>query len=250
MFFILSKLLIFFTYPFSWFFAFFVAALIIKRQPLKRRLFITSAVLLLIFSNPFLINEFAHHWDIKPVPLKKDGTYSCAIVLGGFTSVDEKGNGYFNGAADRFLQGLKLLQTGKVSHILITGGNGMLVHDNFTEGDWAKVQLELLKVPDSCILVENKSRNTVENAAFSKQVLAQNHLQPPYLLVTSAYHMRRALGIFKTNKMDVIPFPCNRFAGDTKIYVDQFIPDGGVFGGWNVYIKEFFGVLVNWALGK
>ncbi|MGZ3871281.1 MAG: YdcF family protein [Mucilaginibacter sp.] len=213
---------------------------------LKRWLFITSVILLLVFSNPFLFNQFAKHWDIRPVPLKDSGSYSCAIVLGGFSSVNDNGNGIFNTSADRFIQGLKLIATGKVSHILITGGNGHLLANKFRESDWVKTQLLQLKIPDSCILIENKSRNTLENAAFSKPILQKNHLRPPYILVTSAFHMRRSLNIFKKDNIDVIPYPCNYMAEGGNTLVADFIPDAGVFNGWNIYIKELIGTIVNY----
>ncbi|MDB4922252.1 YdcF family protein [Mucilaginibacter sp.] len=246
MFFIFSKLLLIFILPFSWVIAFLLAALIVKKPHLKRRFFIISAVLLLIFSNPFLFNRFAYNWDIQPVPLKKSGSYSCVIVLGGFSGSDAKGNGFFNTSADRFIEGLKLISTGKASHILVSGGNGNLMAGSFRESTWAKTQLQLLKVPDSCIIVENKSRNTLENAAFSKVLLNKMHLQPPYLLVTSAFHMRRSLGIFKKEKMDVIPYPCNYLAGNVDFSFGEFVPDPWPLYGWNFYIKEVIGSAVNY----
>ncbi len=204
-----------------------------------------SAVVLIIFSNPFLLNQFAKRWDIKAVPLKKSGSYSCAIILGGFSSEDGHGHGFFNGNSDRFIQGLKLIVSGKVSHILISGGNGFVIHDHFAESNWVKTQLLELKVPDSCILVENRSRNTIENARFSKIILKEKRLQPPYILVTSAFHMRRSLGIFSRGGMDVIPYPCNFIAGHGGTSIMQLIPDVDPLYNWNYYIKEVIGNVVN-----
>jgi uncharacterized SAM-binding protein YcdF (DUF218 family) len=246
MFFIFSKLLIIFIYPFTWILGFLIAAILIKKPVLKRRLLITTAVLSLIFSNPFLLDQFAKRWDIAPVPLKKSGSYSCVIVLGGFTGEDANGNGVFNVAADRFIEGLKLIVTGKASHILITSGNGNLLHDKFAEADWVKTQLKAFKVPDSCVLIENKSRNTLENAAFSKTLIEARHLPPPYLLVTSAFHLRRSLGIFKKAKLEMIPYPCNYMAGNGKISPASFIPKADVLWTWDFYIKELIGTLVNY----
>jgi len=244
MFFILSKLLYFFICPVSWVLSLLIAGLIVKKANLKRRLILSSAIVLVVFTNPFLLEQFAKHWDIPPVPLKK--TYSCAIVLGGFTSEDAQGHGFFNGNSDRFIQGLKLLTAGKVTHILISGGNGLLVHDKFEESDWVKTQLQQFKVPDSCILIENRSRNTIENAAFSKTVLLASKLPPPYLLVTSAFHMRRSLGIFKKAGIAVIPYPCNYIAGKGRTSIMSFIPDVEPLYKWNTYIKEVIGSLVNY----
>jgi len=245
MFFTLSKLLLIFILPFTWIAVCLIASLIVRKPHLKRRFFTAAMILLLIFTSPFLINQFAKLWDIKPVPLKNQ-TYSCVIVLGGFSGVDANGEGVFNLSSDRFIQALKLVTTGKATHILVSGGNGNLLAGGFRESDWVKTQLELLKVPDSCIVVENRSRNTLENVAFSKGILAQKHLQPPYLLVTSAFHMRRALGIFKRQKIEVVPYPCNYLAGNGEFTITDLIPDAGPLNAWNFYIKEVAGSIVNY----
>ena len=245
MFFIFSKLLLIFILPLSWILALSTTAAIVKNVKLKQRLLIVSVVLLFVFSNPFLFNHFANFWDIKTRPLIDKKQYSCVIVLGGFSSEDVNGNGFFNGAADRFIQGLKLITTHRATHILISGGNGGLLPDKFFEGDWVKGQLKQLSVPDSCILIEDRSRNTIENAAFSKVIIQKNNLSPPYILVTSAFHMRRSLGIFKKAKIDVIPYSCNYLTGGGSFSIDQFVPDAGILINWNVYIKEVVGLTVN-----
>ena len=246
MFFFFSKILEYFIYPFSWVIILTVVALIVKKPTLKKKLFVIAAAVLFIFSDPFLINQFAKHWDVKPAPLKKTGSYSCAVVLGGFSSELADGTDYFNISADRFLQAIKLYQEGKVTHILITGGNGTLFPDHFREADWVKIQLQQFKVPDSCILIEDKSRNTIENAAFSKPKLDSAHLLPPYVLITSAFHMRRSLEIFKKTNIEVIPYPCNYLTPDGFVSIDDFIPDPGALANWNIYIKELIGTIVNY----
>jgi uncharacterized SAM-binding protein YcdF (DUF218 family) len=247
MFFVFSKLLVFFIYPLSWILVFLVASLFVKKPKLKRRSLIIATALALIFSNPFLFSQFASRWDIRTQPLNDSAKYSCAIVLGGFSGEGaQKGSGNFNSAADRFIQGVKLYTTGKVSHILISSGNGALIHDEFEEADWVKTQLQEFKIPDSCILIENRSRNTIENAAFSNVVLKKNHLQPPYVLVTSAFHMRRSLGIFKKTGINVIPYSCNYMIGGGNSIVTQFIPDAETLSRWNIYTQELIGTLVNY----
>ena len=245
MYFIFSKLLLILILPFSWFLAFFIAALVVKKQHLKRRFLIISVVIMLLFSSPVLFSVFAHYWDIKPVPLKKTGAYSCAIVLGGFSGEDANGNGFFNTSADRFIEGLKLFTTGKVTHILISSGNGNLIHDNFAEADWVKTQLKQFNVPDSSVLIENRSRNTIENAAFSKILLNKNHLQPPYILVTSAFHMRRSLMIFKREGYHVLAYPANYSSGAGAFNLTDLFPDANTFNGWNIYLKEMVGYVVD-----
>jgi len=245
MFFFLSKILEFFIYPLSWVLILMVLALLIKKIALRRKLFTAALAVLVIFSNPFLLNQFAQRWDVTTQALNPAQKYTCAIVLGGFSSQMGNDTGYFNGSADRFIQALKLYTTGKASHILVTGGNGTLLDRGFKEADWVLKELKVFKVPDSCILIEDKSRNTLENAAFTKVVLGRSGLKPPFILVTSAFHMRRALAIFGKQHIPVVPYSCNFIGRAGHVTVGDFVPDGGVLMGWNIYIKELIGARVN-----
>lgn len=246
MFFFLAKILEIFIYPLTWIAALAIAAVAVRKPLYRRRLSIITAVAILLFSNPFLLGRIARWWDIRKMPAFKPADhYSCAIVLGGFASENPHGGGYFNGASDRFIEAVKLFKTGRVSHILVSSGNASLHPDGFREADWVKTQLQIFGVPDSCILIEDQSRNTRENASLSKAVLQKAGLHGPYLLVTSAFHMRRALGIFKDNGFDVIPYPCHFVAGNGPGSLADFIPDGGVIGNWNTYTKEIAGTIVN-----
>jgi uncharacterized SAM-binding protein YcdF (DUF218 family) len=246
MFFILSKLLIYFLYPLSWIIVLIVTACFIKNRKYQQRLIVTSVVLLLVFSNGFLLNQFARFWDIAPDISNTNSKYSCAIVLGGFVSEDNTKNGYLNWAADRFIQGIKLKETGKATHLLFTGGSSRLNPDGFTEGNWISKELQAFHFPDSTLLFEKRARNTIENIQYSKIILESKHLQPPYLLVTSAFHMRRALLICKKAGVKVVPYPCNFFAGKGSISADNFIPSAETLSNWNIYLKEIVGYVVTW----
>jgi uncharacterized SAM-binding protein YcdF (DUF218 family) len=244
MFFILSKVLLFLLQPICWIFFLLIFSAITKNIKRKKRLFFIALGLLWFFSNPFFLNQFARLWDIPPQNTPS-GTYSCAIVLGGFSSFDKDGNGYFNAASDRFIQAVKLKTTGKVSKILISGANGSLLNGkDFKEADYVSAQLKELKFADSTILIENQSRNTIENALFSKRILMEKKVQPPYLLITSAFHMRRALYTFKKAGVDVVPYPCDYFAGRGSSSVTDFIiPDAAILAEWNTYLKEAVGLI-------
>lgn len=244
MFFTLSKLLVYFVYPISWIFIVLIIALLTKNSKFKRSLLITAFILLLIFSNSFLLNRFAKSWDIVPEHSKITTKYSCAIILGGYVSEDNTGKGFLNWAADRFIQGIKLEESGKVSHLLFTGGNASSNPDAFTEGNWISLELKAYQIPDSVILIEKKSRNTTENIRFSKAILQAKHLLPPYLLVTSAFHMRRALYICKKEGLNVVAYPCNYFAGNGATTLSDFIPSAQALANWNIYLKELVGYLV------
>jgi uncharacterized SAM-binding protein YcdF (DUF218 family) len=187
---------------------------------------------------------YARAWNVEPVRLEKGKTYSAAIVLGGFTSEARDKDGLFNDHADRLIEVIRLKSTGKASFILVSAGNEY-PNDGFVEAAYVRKALHEMNLPDSVVLSEDRSTNTVTNARFSRQVLAAKHLKPPYILVTSAYHMRRSMYIFKKNGMDVIPYSSDYIVGNSKLLVtDYFIPNPEILYDWNLYIKEFFGLIV------
>jgi uncharacterized SAM-binding protein YcdF (DUF218 family) len=242
---ILSFIFVSFLSPFNWAVVLLLIAVLSKKPIRKRRALLGAPIVLLVFSNPFLIYLFASNWDVPPAPLSKGKVYSAAIILGGFTSEDLNGDGYFNEHSDRLIEGMRLKTTGRVSHIMMSGGNNAIDADSFTEGGYVKKVLREFNFPDSIILTEEKSKNTRENAAETKEVLGHAHLQPPYLLVTSAFHMRRAEYIFKKKGMDVIPYPCDYIAAKSKPgLLDYFVPNVYTLYSWNFYIKEVFGLAV------
>jgi uncharacterized SAM-binding protein YcdF (DUF218 family) len=244
MYFILSKVLLFLLFPILWFFALAIVAMFTKNAKRKKRLLVASLILLYVFSNSFLFDRVAHAWDYDRYPDKNTDAYSCAIILGGFSSYIG-GKGSFNENADRFIQAMKLQVTGKAKYLLISGGNGNLDAGTFKEAEWVKGQLKELKFPDSVVLIENNSRNTIENAVFSKKVLLGSHLRPPYLLVTSAFHMRRSMMIFKKQGIDVVAYPCNYIVAHAPVKFGDFIPNAGALEGWNIYLKEMVGYMVD-----
>jgi uncharacterized SAM-binding protein YcdF (DUF218 family) len=240
MFHLLSKLLVIFIYPLTWILTLLIFAVFVKKDKYKKNAIIASVAILWLFSNNFLLNQFARLWDITKKP-DMSKTYSCAIILGGFASEGPKGQGHFNGSSDRFIQAVKLINNHKVSSLLISGGNGMLKKSDFIEADYVHDELKDFNVPDSLILIENKSRNTLENAQFSGVLLKEKNLPPPYLLVTSSFHMRRALTTFKKADLEVVAYPCDYKAGLNSVEFDDFIPKADALMAWNGYIKEVIG---------
>jgi len=245
MFFILSKLFTFLFLPFTWVTILIVWHFFTKSEQKKKILLIISAIIYFIFTNTILLNTFVKIWDIAPAQIAPEKEYSCAILLGGYTGIDDAGNGCFSISADRFFKTLQLYREGKVEHILLSGGNGSLIINSFNEADWAKDQLLKSGIPASAILIDSNSRNTFENAEFSKKVLDSVKLMPPYVLVTSAFHMRRALWIFKKLGMDVIPFSSNDIIDENRsnTFMD-FLPNIHTMDIWPFYIKEVIGFYI------
>ena len=98
-------------------------------------------------------------------------------------------------------------------------------------------------IPDSAIFVEDRSNNTFDNALYAKQILDSAHLKPPYLLITSAFHMPRASVLFKNAGLPTVSFPCNYAAGMGNFSLLSLLPHPWVLLGWDSYLKETAGYL-------
>lgn len=244
MYFFFSKVLYFAILPGNWILLLLIISFIAKSKTARIRLRIAAVIVYLIFACPFLLKTVGNWWDYKPDKMDPNKQYSCAIVLGGFSSFNDDGSGYFNNSGDRFIQTLKLKAEGRVQKVLITGGSGKLVGNKFAEAPWVKQQFVDFKVPASDVLIEGQSKNTKENAQFSRDTLNKNGIKGPYILVTSAFHMRRSFYIFKKAGLDVIAYPCNYTFSKTGFSILDLFPDVGTLGDWSTYLKEIVGYIV------
>ena len=238
-----SSVLSFLLSPFNWIIILLIAGYFLRKPLVKKICRIMALCIFLLFGNSLLLDWYAKNWQPAPVVISAVNTYSCGIVPGGFASVDVDDNGFFNATADRFIQALKLFKMGKIKHILISGGNGKVDKESFREGAWVKGELITMGVPDSVIFVEDRSNNTSDNAIFAKQILDSVQLKPPYLLITSAYHIPRASLLFKNAGISTVPFPCNYSAGRENFNVWSLLPKFSVLSGWDTYLKETVGYL-------
>ena len=92
------------------------------------------------------------------------------------------------------------------ARIVISGGTGSLLYDEQPEAGVAVQEFEALGIPHDRISAEEQSRNTVENAVFSR-LIANPQPGERWLLVTSAYHMPRAVGTFRAAGFPIEPYP-------------------------------------------
>ena len=227
--------------PFNWIIVLLIGAYFIRKKNLKKASIILAACLFIIFGNPWLLNVYARSWQPKVVSINSLPVYSCGIVTGGFASPGADGDGYFNISSDRFIQAVKLYRLGKIKQVLVSGGNGKRDDKNFREAAWVKTQLVDFGVPDSVILVEDHSDNTQDNAVNSKHLLDSLRLPPPYLLITSAFHLPRASLIFRKNGLAVDSFPCNYTEGMDSFSLDDLLARPSVLLSWDMYLKEAVG---------
>ncbi len=252
MFFILSKILHFLISPMTWILFVLFWALITKDEKRRKRLLKGGVFLFLFFSNPFILDEFMRKWE---VPAQSDsalkGKYEVGIVLGGIASYDvQLDRVQINRSADRLMQAVRLFREGKIKMILFTGGSGSILHQDVKEGELVKRLLLQMNVPDSCIIIENNSKNTHENAVETKVALEKKFNPGKFLLITSGFHMNRAMGCFKEAGLNVTPYVTDRYSGPRKWEFDHLIiPNVYTLSNWNTLMHEWVGVLTYKVMG-
>lgn len=98
-----------------------------------------------------------------------------------------------------------------------------------------------LGVPEESIIIEDKSRDTIENARFTLAICEQKGFKKP-LLVTSAYHMKRSVMSFKLAGLAVTPFPADFKTWKNRKYGwNDYLP--GKFEDIGTALKEYMGIL-------
>ena len=125
------------------------------------------------------------------------------VLLGGATRGDTPMGRLadLNQHADRLVHAVALYKARKAPVVLLSGGGA---GDGRPEALQMKDVLEVMGIPVEHVLLEKQSRNTHDNAVNSARILKDRGMHR-ILLVTSAYHMRRALGVFERQGLEVVP---------------------------------------------
>ena len=168
------------------------------------------------------------------------------IMLGGGATLDTpnlSGRGHLSGpAANRLLTCIQLYHKLKVP-IIVSGG--MVYKTAGREADIARRILLDAGIPPDKILVENKSRNTIENARYVKKILDRHGCHDP-ILVTSAFHMDRAIRAFTKVRVGVAPYPTDyRTNVSGRFSWRMLLPSAVAMNDVSLAVKEYLGIAVS-----
>jgi len=251
MFFILSKILFFLLIPFWWIVILFAWMKLSKSAKVKKRLMAFMIVIGVVFTNPFIYRSLVAKWQPAPTDLTANQKFEAGILLGGLAGYDKNERGYFGDNADRFIATANLYHQGIIKKIIVSGGTGKLSQDEPAESLFLREQLIKNGVKDSVIIIESRSRNTYENGIYSKKICDSLHLNPPFVLVTSAIHMKRSMSVFKKAGFNCIAYPCDYKVIPKKFnLLESIVPEIALFREWPFFIKEVVGLYVYKLTGK
>ncbi len=256
MFFELSKILGFFAIPSNLLvvIALIGALLLLTRFARAGRRAMVAGILALAFfgfspvGNWLILplEERFPRWSAAP------GEPTGIIILGG--SVDEgvsavRDSVALNEAAERLTAAVALARRYPQARVVFSGGSGLLFSEMATEAEIARRFLLEQGVPADRILLEDKSRNTRENAIFSREI-AKPKEGERWLLVTSAFHMPRSIGIFRQIGFGVEAYPVDfrtRGSADLKRPFDR-VSEG--LRRSDIAVREWAGLIAYWLTGR
>ncbi|WP_407154473.1 YdcF family protein [Bradyrhizobium sp. STM 3557] len=213
MFFVLSKTFGLLALPTNFMIVLGLIGVILTMTPfawLGRGLMLVAIVLLAVAGfTPFGNLVLAPLEDRFPAWDAAKGAPDGIVVLGGPIDPDLSlvhGMPVTLGGADRLIQAAALARRYPNARVLFTGGSANLISTNAKEADQAAELLVSLGVPKERLMLERQSRNTYENAVFSRAMVMPKPGER-WLLVTSAYHMPRSVGLFRKAGFPVEPYP-------------------------------------------
>jgi len=256
MFFIFSKMMSFLLVPLNLLLiSFFLFTLISWR--LKTR----SYRLLVLFGLIWFVLLY------KPIPeflvksledkyFYEDGKFNTVkgiLVLGGGTGSGkialDRNDLSLGGGSERLIKAFEFIQNVPEGKVIFTGMSGQLMFEGLTETEITKKILNALKIDISNVYFEEKSRNTFQNAIFSKEIINTLDIET-WGIVSSASHMHRAISTFRKNlpEKKFEPLPVDFQTGNSL-----YLYPGNMNSSlslWHIYIHETIGFLVYKITGR
>jgi uncharacterized SAM-binding protein YcdF (DUF218 family) len=195
------------------------------------------------------------HLEWQYLPLESYPQTEVIVVLGGSTASAQYPRQIveISGAGNRILYAAHLYQEGIASNLLLTGGTIDWMNEREPPArDMAEI-LGMLGVTEEALWYETESRNTYENALFTRQILAEKDIDR-IILVTSAMHMPRAVALFEKQGFEVIPAPADYnitkadwdrlWEPNLAIQLFNLLPSVGNLSNTTSALKEYVGILI------
>ena len=256
MFFILSKIFNFFLDPLNLLIISFLILILITTRRNKNKFkgtvwFVIFWFILLYKPLPeYLIKSLEDRFIYnKETFLSLDGI----IILGGGTAsgkVAKDRNDYTLGeGSERILKGLEFLKQKPEGTIIFTGFSGKIFHEGLSEAEIIEQLIEALNTDSTNILFESRSRNTFENAVYSKEIIYRLQIKK-WGIVTSASHMKRAIATFEKECPEI---NFKRIPVDFRTANSIYWGPGNMQSSlnfWRIYIHETVGYWVYKLTGR
>ncbi|MZH13371.1 MAG: YdcF family protein [Nitrospinae bacterium] len=229
-----------------------VCLLYLGREKLGKKLVtIVTAILFIIGLVPvqnLMLVPLENRFPVpEPLPEKIDGV----IVLGGseiphLTKI--RGQVSLSGSVERLTTFLNLARRFPEAKLVYAGGQGAIGAQEYKAAHTAKLFFEQMGLDTGRVLFDSQSRNTMENAQNALQLVKPENGEK-WVLITSAWHMARSVGIFRKLGWQVIPYPVDfGTTGKTEFYLQ--VPALTRVSGFSTTLYEYIGLFYYWLLGR
>jgi uncharacterized SAM-binding protein YcdF (DUF218 family) len=255
MFFILSKVFGFFIEPLNLAILVLLVALLAMALRRRRLAVAGTAIAFLVLAlatwtslGSLMLTPLEERYPKPPFPAEVDGV---VVLGGGFEGAINLARGGYelNSGGDRFVEAAILARHYPQARIVVSGGTGALLIDGEGDAPTAQRLLTALGVSPERLVLEDRSRNTYENAVFTREMVSPKPGET-WLLVTSAFHMPRAKALFDKVGFATVPWPVDyRTTGREGI---SLFSDNAVdsIQKTTLAVREWIGLLAYWLSGK
>jgi len=253
--FFLSKLFVVLTQPLAWVATLLVVSLVMVRRPTHSRALVTLALGLLLLMgwlplpDRLIRNLESHYAELAPGADLRG--FAGVVVLGGSTDAgyiaQDHAQPVLNSAAERMTAPLALLHANPHLRVIYTGGDGSLQRSGPSEAEQARRFFEAIGISGSTVQYESASRTTHENATLSAQLPGVD-IRQRWLLVTSAWHMPRAMATFTQAGWNITPYPVDFRTGSATPWTAYSLQDGA--RRWQLALHELLGIAAYRVTGR
>jgi uncharacterized SAM-binding protein YcdF (DUF218 family) len=206
-----------------------------------------------------ILEEAVPKADLSQIPQEQ---IAGMIILGGAIKGEyfpaDRGEVWISDAAERVTKGVELIRKYPNLPFIFSGLSGKVSPTGMSEADAFKQLLAeqgLAEQTQATAFYENQSRNTYENAVYSKKIIqplqdtnSPNFQEKKWILITSATHMYRSWLIFKKQDIPVITLPVDYRTTHSLKWTEFDLTEGAKL--WNTILHEYVGILAYWLTGK
>ncbi len=253
--FLISKIVWFLMQPINLLLSLLAAACVLlytRRPQWGRRLAVVALLVGVVIAHApvgeMMMYALEDRFPRPSLPARVDGI----ISLGGgieFDIVEARGRIELDSAADRIVETVLLARHFPDAKVIYTGGLSNAVYSGSIDEKVLADYFASLGVEPGRLVVEPRSANTLQNAEFTRDLIKPLPDQT-FLLVTSAFHMPRAMGTFRNAGWNVVAWPVDyRTAGARE--AGHFFYDPILFvSNFSLAFKEYLGLFGYWVTGK
>jgi len=246
----LNKLLPIFVLPLGW-----VVLLLIFAMARKKWWPVALAMLLLVGASLPVTGSRLIGWleaKYSALPIDEAGPVDAIVVLGGILG-PKAGPGYVTNwaeSSERYDGGVALLRAGRARTLVFTGARLPWQKRTTLEGVDLRTIAIAQGVPGEKILVTREVSNTRDEARAVAE-LAKTHGWKKVIVVTTAWHMPRAVLVFRHAGLEIIPFPVDfRSDGVRAVTFVDFLPKADSLQMTETALRECYGYIFYTVTGR